>query len=344
MPNRRRRRHRTSRPETPHAPTTRSTRGPRSASRTPRSCRQQLLRRRHVDRRATAARRWTSSIPRPARAIGTAPWMGAAETRRAIDAAAAALPGWRAKTAKERSAILRKWFELMLAQQRRPRADPDDRAGQAARGVEGRDRDRRRVHRVVRRGSEARLRRRDPDDRQRPPPRRRQAAGRRVRGDHAVEFPGVDDHAQGRAGARRRLHRRHQAGRGDAVSRRWRSPSSRIARASRPACSTSSPATRRAIGGEMCANPTVRKLSFTGSTEVGRHADEAGRADGQEDLARARRQRAVHRVRRRRSRRRGRGRDHRRSTATPDRRACAPTASSCTTGSTTRSPRSSSSA
>ena len=39
-------------------------------------------------------------------------------------------------------------------------------------------------------------------------------------------------------------------------------------------------------------------------------ADAAGRADDQEDLARARRQRAVHRVRRRRPRRRGRGRDH----------------------------------
>jgi succinate-semialdehyde dehydrogenase/glutarate-semialdehyde dehydrogenase len=41
--------------------------------------------------------------------------MGAAETRRAIDAAARALPAWRSKTAKERGAILRKWFELMIA-------------------------------------------------------------------------------------------------------------------------------------------------------------------------------------------------------------------------------------
>ena len=39
-----------------------------------------------------------------------------------------------------------------------------------------------------------------------------------------------------------------------------------------------------AIGGEMCANPIVRKLSFTGSTEVGPVADEASRADGQEDF------------------------------------------------------------
>jgi succinate-semialdehyde dehydrogenase/glutarate-semialdehyde dehydrogenase len=37
------------------------------------------------------------------------------DTAARIDAAAAAFPAWRAKTAKERSAILRKWFEAMLA-------------------------------------------------------------------------------------------------------------------------------------------------------------------------------------------------------------------------------------
>ena len=42
--------------------------------------------------------------------IGTVPRLGRTETRRAIEAANAALPGWRAKTAKERAAILRKWF------------------------------------------------------------------------------------------------------------------------------------------------------------------------------------------------------------------------------------------
>jgi succinate-semialdehyde dehydrogenase / glutarate-semialdehyde dehydrogenase len=45
------------------------------------------------------------------------PRLDAAATRRAIDAAHAALPPWRAKTAKERAAILRKWHELMLANQ-----------------------------------------------------------------------------------------------------------------------------------------------------------------------------------------------------------------------------------
>lgn len=47
--------------------------------------------------------------------IGTVPAMGAAETRRAIDAANAAWPAWRKKTAKERAAILRKWHDLMIA-------------------------------------------------------------------------------------------------------------------------------------------------------------------------------------------------------------------------------------
>jgi succinate-semialdehyde dehydrogenase/glutarate-semialdehyde dehydrogenase len=47
--------------------------------------------------------------------IGSVPRMGAAETRRAIEAANRAWGPWRAKTAKERAAILRKWYELMLA-------------------------------------------------------------------------------------------------------------------------------------------------------------------------------------------------------------------------------------
>lgn len=41
--------------------------------------------------------------------------LGTAETRRAIDAANRALPGWRAKTAKDRAAILKRWFDLILA-------------------------------------------------------------------------------------------------------------------------------------------------------------------------------------------------------------------------------------
>lgn len=49
--------------------------------------------------------------------LGSVPNMGAAETRRAIAAAAAAMPTWAAKTAKERATVLRRWHDLMMANQ-----------------------------------------------------------------------------------------------------------------------------------------------------------------------------------------------------------------------------------
>jgi len=49
--------------------------------------------------------------------IGSVPKMGAAETRRAIEAADKALPAWRALTAKDRANRLRRWFELMIENQ-----------------------------------------------------------------------------------------------------------------------------------------------------------------------------------------------------------------------------------
>ncbi|MBF8778467.1 NADP-dependent succinate-semialdehyde dehydrogenase [Pseudomonas fulva] len=55
--------------------------------------------------------------PATGEVIGTVPKMGSAETRRAIEAADKALPAWRALTAKERSAKLRRWFELMIEHQ-----------------------------------------------------------------------------------------------------------------------------------------------------------------------------------------------------------------------------------
>ncbi len=54
------------------------------------------------------------SNPATGAQIGTIPNMGAAETRRAIEAANAAWPAWRKKSAKERAAILRQWHELIL--------------------------------------------------------------------------------------------------------------------------------------------------------------------------------------------------------------------------------------
>jgi succinate-semialdehyde dehydrogenase / glutarate-semialdehyde dehydrogenase len=49
--------------------------------------------------------------------LTTVPHMGAAETRRAIEAARAAFPAWAARTAKERAQVLRRWYELLLANQ-----------------------------------------------------------------------------------------------------------------------------------------------------------------------------------------------------------------------------------
>src|SRR5687768_11445383 len=49
--------------------------------------------------------------------IGTVPALGKSETRRAIETASVAMAGWKAKTAKERAAILRKWYDLMMANQ-----------------------------------------------------------------------------------------------------------------------------------------------------------------------------------------------------------------------------------
>ena len=55
--------------------------------------------------------------PATGEVIGTVPRLGRAETRAAIDAAARAFPGWRGKTGKERAAAMRRWFDLMMANQ-----------------------------------------------------------------------------------------------------------------------------------------------------------------------------------------------------------------------------------
>ncbi|SFX04867.1 NADP-dependent succinate-semialdehyde dehydrogenase [Marinospirillum alkaliphilum] len=61
----------------------------------------------------------TTQIHNPANGqlLGSVPNLGKEETRRAIDAANAALPAWRALTAKERSQKLRNWFNLMMQHQ-----------------------------------------------------------------------------------------------------------------------------------------------------------------------------------------------------------------------------------
>ncbi len=55
--------------------------------------------------------------PATGEVIGSVPNCAGAETRRAIDAAEAALPAWRKLTGKERASLMRRWFDLILANQ-----------------------------------------------------------------------------------------------------------------------------------------------------------------------------------------------------------------------------------
>ena len=59
----------------------------------------------------------TTEVNNPATGeiLGTVPLMGRTETRRAIEAAKNAWTDWRRRPAKERSDLLRKWHDLMLA-------------------------------------------------------------------------------------------------------------------------------------------------------------------------------------------------------------------------------------
>src|SRR5690606_22598034 len=68
-------------------------------------------------RKAESGRTFEVRNPANGQVLGTVPNMGAAETRVAIEAANAAWPAWRATTAKERAAILRKWYALMIEHQ-----------------------------------------------------------------------------------------------------------------------------------------------------------------------------------------------------------------------------------
>jgi succinate-semialdehyde dehydrogenase/glutarate-semialdehyde dehydrogenase len=66
---------------------------------------------------AADGRTLTVTNPATGAALGTVPQLGAAATRAAIEAAAAAFPAWAAQTAKQRAIILRRWFDLMMANQ-----------------------------------------------------------------------------------------------------------------------------------------------------------------------------------------------------------------------------------
>ncbi len=207
--------------------------------------------------------------PATGEVIGQVPDMGAHETRRAIDAAQAAWAGWRRRTARERSAILRRWNDLMLAhaddlaaimtaEQGKPLAEAKGEIAYAASFIEWFAEE-----------------------------------GKRVNGD-TLQSP---------AGDKRLLVVKEPIGVCAAITP-WNFPAAMITRKAGPALAAGctmvlKPAEgtpfsalalaalaeeagvpagvfsvltgdARAIGGELTANPVVRKLSFTGSTEVGR--------------------------------------------------------------------------
>ena len=201
--------------------------------------------------------------------LGGVPDMGAAEAKRAVEAADRAWPAWRAKTAKERAAILRKWYDLMMAnqddlglllttEQGKPLGEAKGEIAYGASFIEWFAEE-----------------------------------GKRIYGDV------IPQHQSDK----RILVLKQPIG-VCALITPWNFPNAMITRKAGPALAAGctvvlKPASQtpysalalaelaeragipkgvfnvitgnsRAIGGELTANPTVRKLSFTGSTEVGR--------------------------------------------------------------------------
>ena len=201
--------------------------------------------------------------------IGSVPAMGAAEARRAIEAADRAWPAWRARTAKERALLLRKWFDLMMAnqddlglllttEQGKPLAEAKGEIAYGASFIEWFAEE-----------------------------------GKRVYGDV------IPQHQSDK----RILVLKQPIGVAAMITP-WNFPNAMITRKAGPALAAGctvvlKPAgatpfsalalaelaeragipkgvfnvitgDSKAIGGELCANPAVRKLSFTGSTEIGR--------------------------------------------------------------------------
>jgi succinate-semialdehyde dehydrogenase/glutarate-semialdehyde dehydrogenase len=66
---------------------------------------------------ADAEKTFAVTNPANGQIVGTVPSMGAAETRRAIEAANRAWPAWRALTGRERAKVLRQWFDLIMENQ-----------------------------------------------------------------------------------------------------------------------------------------------------------------------------------------------------------------------------------
>ena len=209
------------------------------------------------------------SNPATGKTIGTVPKMGAADARRAVEAANAAWPAWRALTAAARAKLLRRWFDLivanadelgalMTAEQGKPLAEAKGEVLYAASFIEWFAEE-----------------------------------GKRVYGD-TIPSP---------AGDRRIVVIKQPIGVCAAITP-WNFPAAMITRKAGPALAAGCPIVVKpatstpysalalaalaeeagipagvfnvitgdsgAIGGELTSNPIVRKLSFTGSTEIGR--------------------------------------------------------------------------
>ena len=226
----------------------------------------------HVDGRwrdADDGRTMEVVDPATGRAIGVAPVFGAAETRRAIDAAARAVPAWAAKTAKERSSVLRRWFELMVAniddlaliltsEQGKPLAEAKGEVAIGAAYVEWFAEEARRVYGDVipTMGNDRRL-----------------VVIKQPVGVCAAITPWNFPCSM----ITRKVAPALAAGCTVVIKPAEATPYSAFALAELAQRAGFPPGVLNvitgnapAIGGEMCANPTVRKLSFTGSTEVGR--------------------------------------------------------------------------
>ncbi|MGA2398533.1 MAG: NADP-dependent succinate-semialdehyde dehydrogenase [Steroidobacteraceae bacterium] len=207
--------------------------------------------------------------PATSEQLGTIPKMGSGEARRAIAAAARALPTWAARTAKDRAGLLRRWFDLivqneqdlavlMTAEQGKPLAESKGEIAYAASFIEWFAEE-----------------------------------GKRLYGDL---IPGHQPD-------KRIMVLRQPVGVVAAITP-WNFPAAMITRKAGPALAAGctmvlKPATQTpfsalalgelaqragippgvfnvitgsaaAIGEEMTSNPTVRKLTFTGSTEIGK--------------------------------------------------------------------------
>ena len=211
----------------------------------------------------------TVTNPATGEKIGTVPNMGAAETRRAIAAADRAWPAWRAKTGKERSAILRQWNDLMLAnaddlalimtvEQGKPLTEAHGEIAYAASFIEWFAEEAKRVN---------------GDILQSPWPDRRIVVIKQPIGVCAAITPWNFPAAM----ITRKVGPALAAGCPMVLKPALATPYSGLAlavlaeRAGVPAGIFSVlTGSSSAIGGEMTSNPTVRKLTFTGSTEVGR--------------------------------------------------------------------------